>query len=64
MKRLQIIDSTTITLFFNLLFKAVGHHPKTGKKKRDIKLHTDIHANERVSSNIKFTSSATQILSC
>ena len=33
MKRLQIIDSTTITLFSNLLFKGVGRHPKTGKKK-------------------------------
>ncbi len=32
MKRLQIIDSTTITLFSNLLFKGVGRHPKTGKK--------------------------------
>ncbi len=26
MKRLQIIDSTTITLFSNLLFKGVGRH--------------------------------------
>ena len=34
MDRLQIIDSTTITLFSNLLFKGVGRHPKTGKKKR------------------------------
>ncbi len=34
MKRLQIIDSTTITLFSNLLFKGVGRHPKTGKKER------------------------------
>lgn len=33
MKRLQIIDSTTITLFSNLLFKGVGRHPKRGKKK-------------------------------
>ena len=31
MKRLHIIDSTTITLFSNLLFKGVGRHPKTGK---------------------------------
>ena len=37
MKRLQIIDSTTITLFSNLLFKGVGRHPKTGKKKGGIK---------------------------
>ena len=33
MKRLQIIDSTTITLFSNLLFKGAGRHPKTGEKK-------------------------------
>ena len=26
MKRLQIIDSTTITLFSNLIFKGVGRH--------------------------------------
>ena len=36
MKRLQIIDSTTITLFSNLLFKGVGRHPKSGKKKGGI----------------------------
>jgi hypothetical protein len=59
MKRLQIIDSTTITLFSNLLFKGVGRHPKTGKKKGGIKVHTVIHANEGVPSDIKFTSSAT-----
>lgn len=59
MKRLQIMDSTTITLFSNLLFKGVGRHPKTGKKKGGIKVHTVIHANEGVPSDIKFTSAAT-----
>ena len=59
MKRLQIIDSTTITLFSSLLFKGVGRHPKTGKKKGGIKVHTVIHANEGVPSDIKFTSAAT-----
>ena len=59
MKRLQIIDSTTITLFSNLLFKGVGRHPKTGKKKGCIKVHTVIQANEGVPSDIKFTSAAT-----
>lgn len=59
MKRLLIIDSTTITLFSNLLFKGVGRHPKTGKKKGGIKVHTVIHANEGVPSDIKFTSAAT-----
>ena len=59
MDRLQIIDSTTITLFSNLIFKGVGRHPKTGKKKGGIKVHTVIHANEGVPSDIKFTSAAT-----
>ena len=59
MRRLQIIDSTTITLFSNLLFKGVGRHPKSGKKKGGIKVHTVIHANEGVPSDIKFTSAAT-----
>lgn len=57
--RLQIIDSTTITLFSNLIFKGAGRHPKTGKKKGGIKVHTVIHANEGVPSDIKFTSAAT-----
>jgi len=59
MDRLQIIDSTTITLFSNLIFKGVGRHPKTGKKKGGIKVHTVINANEGVPSDIKFTSAAT-----
>ena len=42
-----------------MLFKGVGHHPKTGKKKGGIKVHTNIHANEGVLSDIKFTSAAT-----
>ena len=59
MERLQIIDSTTISLFSNLIFKGVGRHPKTGKKKGGIKVHTVIHANEGLPSDIKFTSAAT-----
>lgn len=59
MNKLQIIDSTTITLFSNLIFKGVGRHPKSGKKKGGIKVHTVIHANEGVPSEIKFTSAAT-----
>ena len=43
----------------NLLFKGVGRHPKTGKKKGGIKVHTVIQANEGVPSDIKFTSAAT-----
>lgn len=59
LKRLQIIDSTTISLFSNIIFKGVGRHPKSGKKKGGIKVHTNIHANEGVPSDIKFTSAAT-----
>ncbi len=59
MKRLQIIDSTTISLFSNQLFKGVGRNPKTGKKKGGIKVHTVIHANEGVPSDVRFTSAAT-----
>lgn len=35
-KQLRIIDSTTITLFSNAIFKGVGRHLKTGKKKGGI----------------------------
>lgn len=59
MKNLQIIDSTTISLFSNLIFKGVGRHPKIGKKKGGIKVHTVIHANEGVPSDVRFTSAAT-----
>ena len=58
-KRLRIIDSTTITLFSNVIFKGVGRHPKTGKKKGGIKVHSIIHANEGVHCDVKFTSAAT-----
>lgn len=57
--RLQILDSTTITLFSNLIFRGVGRHPKTGKKKGGIKVHANIHANEGVPSDIRFTAAAT-----
>lgn len=48
LKRLRIIDHTTITLFTNLIFKGVGRHPKTGRKKGGVKAHAVIHANEGV----------------
>ena len=59
MNRLQIMDSSTISLFSNLLFKGAGRHPKSGRKKGGIKVHTVIHANEGVPSDVKFTSAAT-----
>ena len=58
-KRLRIIDSTTISLFSNAIFKGVGRHPKTGRKKGGIKVHSVIHANEGVHCDVKFTSAAT-----
>ena len=58
-KRLRIIDSTTITLFSDVIFKGVGRHPKTGKKKGGIKVHSVIHANEGVHCDVRFTSAAT-----
>lgn len=58
-KTLKIMDSTTVSLFSNLVFKGVGRDPKLGKKKGGIKVHTVINANEGVPSDIKFTSAAT-----
>ncbi len=37
----------------------MGRHPKTGRKKGGIKVHANIHANEGVPSDIRFTSAAT-----
>jgi hypothetical protein len=47
MKRLHIMDSTTITLFKDIL-KGTGLNPKEGKKKGRIKAHTIIKADENV----------------
>lgn len=59
MKRLRIIDSTTVSLFSNTIFKGVGRHPKTGKKKGGIKVHAVICAKEGVPCDVQFTSAAT-----
>ena len=58
-KRLRIIDSTTVSLFSNTIFKGVGRHPKTGRKKGGIEVHAVIHANEGVPCDVQFTSAAT-----
>jgi hypothetical protein len=55
---LQIVDSTTISLFCDIL-KGVGRNPINGKKKGGIKMHTMINASEDVPSLIRFTSAAT-----
>ncbi len=43
----------------NAIFEGVGRHPKTGKKKGGIKVHSVIHANEGVPCDVQFTSAAT-----
>lgn len=57
-KLLHVLDSTTISLFSNVL-KGVGRNPKNGKKKGGIKVHTVIRADEGVPYSIHFTSAAT-----
>lgn len=57
-KLLHIMDSTTISLFSSVL-KGVGRHPKHGKKKGGIKVHTVLRADEGVPYSIHFTSAAT-----
>lgn len=56
---LHIIDSTTISLFSNLIFKGVGRHPKTGGKKGGIKAHTIIDTTSGMPTDVRFTSAAT-----
>ncbi|MET3114608.1 hypothetical protein AAKU52_002343 [Pedobacter sp. CG_S7] len=57
-KDLKIVDSTTISLFSDVL-KGVGRNPLTGKKKGGIKMHTMINACEDVPCLIRFSSAAT-----
>ena len=54
MKRLYIMDSTTITLFKDIL-RGVGRNPKEGKKKGGIKAHTIIKASENVPCLIRYS---------
>ena len=57
-KHLKIVDSTTISLFSDIL-KGVGRNPITGKKKGGIKMHTMINALEDVPCLVRFSSAAT-----
>lgn len=57
-KNLKIVDSTTISLFSDIL-KGAGRNPINGKKKGGIKMHTMINASEDVPSLVVFTSAAT-----
>lgn len=57
-KRLYVIDSTTVTLFKQIL-KGAGRNPKQGKKKGGLKVHTLMVADENVPKMIIMTSAAT-----
>ena len=52
-----MMDSTTITLFDNIL-KGVGRHPKSGKKKGGMKVHTVMKYHVGVPMVIQLTSAA------
>lgn len=54
MKKLYIMDSTTISLFKDIL-KGVGRNPKTGKKKGGIKAHTIIKASDNVPYLVRYS---------
>lgn len=53
-KQVKIFDSTTISLFKDIL-EGVGRKPKTGKKKGGIKVHTVVNADEVVPSLVWFS---------
>jgi hypothetical protein len=57
LKKLYIMDSTTISLFKDIL-KGVGRNPKEGKKKGGIKAHTIIKASENVPCLIRYSEAA------
>ena len=57
-KQIEIIDSTTISLFKDIL-KCVGRKPKNGKRKGGIKVHSIINVDETVPKLIWFSHSAT-----
>jgi len=57
-KQIEIIDSTTISLFKDIL-KCGGRKPKNGKRKGGIKVHSVINVDETVPKLIWFSHSAT-----
>jgi len=56
-KQIKIFDSTTISLFNDIL-KCVGRNAKNGKKKGGIKVHTVINVDEAIPRLIWFTDAA------
>jgi len=57
-KQVKIFDSTTISLFKDIL-EGVGRNPKTGKKKGGIKVHTVVNADEIVPDLVWFSEAKT-----
>ena len=57
MKRLYIMDSTTIGLFKDIL-RGVGRNPKEGRKKGGIKAHTIIKASENIPCLVRYSEAA------
>ncbi|GAB1856930.1 IS4 family transposase [Flavobacteriaceae bacterium MHTCC 0001] len=57
-KHLNIVDSSTISLFCDIL-KGVGRNPINGKKKGGIKMHTMVNALQDVPCLVRFSSAAT-----
>jgi hypothetical protein len=57
-KQVEIIDSSTISLFKDIL-KCVGRNPENGKKKGGIKLHSVINVDETIPKMVWFSSAAT-----
>jgi len=57
-KQVKIVDSTTISLFKDIL-NCVGRKSKTGKSKGGIKVHTVINADETVPNIVWFSSATT-----
>lgn len=54
LRRLYIMDSTTISLFKDIL-RGVGRNPKEGKKKGGIKAHTIIKSSENVPCLVRYS---------
>jgi IS4 transposase len=57
-KQIEIIDSTTISLFQDIL-KCVGRNPQNGKRKGGIKAHTVMNVDEAVPKMVWFTPATT-----
>ena len=57
-KQVKIVDSTTISLFKDIL-SCVGRNPKDGKRKGGIKVHSVINADETVPNLVWFSPATT-----